>query len=140
MALLLVDTSVAVPLVVADHEHHGIVTEHLGRTSVGLAGHAAFETYSVLTRLPPPARRPPSIVHEILRMAFPATQFLGAAASQELASRFAVLGISGGAVYDALVGAAAIEHDATLLTRDQRALPTYQALGVPVDLVGSTTG
>lgn len=140
MTLLLVDTSVAVPLVVADHEHHAIVVERLDRTSVGLAGHAAFETYSVLTRLPPPARRSPPVVQEILHASFPHTRFLGAAASKELLAQFAVLGISGGAIYDALIGSAAIEHEATLLTRDQRALPTYKALGVPVELIGSSTG
>jgi predicted nucleic acid-binding protein len=58
-AELLVDTSVAVALVVSDHEHHESTFETLRRRKLGLAGHAAFETFSVLTRLPSPARRSP---------------------------------------------------------------------------------
>ena len=38
---LLVDTSVAVALVVADHEHHAVTIEALGERRLGLAGHAA---------------------------------------------------------------------------------------------------
>ncbi len=45
------------------------------------------------------------------------------------------LGISGGAVYDALVGLAARAAGLTLLTRDARALGTYAALGLPVEVV-----
>lgn len=41
------------------------------------------------------------------------------------------LGISGGTVYDALVGATAVEHGLKLVTRDRRALETYRALEVP---------
>ena len=47
----------------------------------------------------------------------------------------AVDGIHGGAVYDALVGAAAAEHDAVLVTRDQRAVPTYRAVGAAFRLL-----
>lgn len=46
------------------------------------------------------------------------------------------LGIAGGAVYDALVGLAALEHDAELATRDLRAKATYEALGVRATLAG----
>jgi predicted nucleic acid-binding protein len=44
-------------------------------------------------------------------------------------------GIAGGSVYDALVGATAIEHRLKLATRDQRALVTYRALQVDVELL-----
>ena len=47
----------------------------------------------------------------------------------------ATLGIAGGAVYDALVGAAAVEHGLTLMTRDRRALDTYRRLNVKFVLV-----
>ena len=52
---VLVDTSVAVALLVADHEHHVATRSALGTRAAGLAGHAAFETFSVLTRPPAPA-------------------------------------------------------------------------------------
>ena len=49
--------------------------------------------------------------------------------------RLAGLGISGGATYDGLVALAALEHDAVLATRDARALATYDAIGVIVELI-----
>ncbi len=132
---LLVDTSVAVALVVADHEHHTETTHAVGRHRVGLAGHAAFETYSVLTRLPAPARRAPDVVSRLLEASFPATRFLGARDAETLLGRLGDLGIAGGAVYDALVGAVAVAHDLPLATRDERALDVYRALGVDVQLL-----
>lgn len=85
---LLVDASVAVALLVADHEHHQAVSEGIGARQLGLAGHAAFETFSVLTRLPPPARRRPAVVERLLSAGSPATRFLGADdASRGVAAR-----------------------------------------------------
>lgn len=132
---LLVDTSVAVALTVADHEHHETTFRALGGLRLGLAGHAAFETFSVLTRLPPPARRTPAAVARLLAAGFPHSKFLGAKAAAGLLGNLSELGIAGGAVYDALVGAAANEHGLPLATRDQRALDTYRALDVRVELV-----
>src|SRR3982074_1768797 len=63
---ILVDTSVAVALVVADHEHHLATMGAIGDRQLGLSGHAAFETFSVLTRLPPPAPRPPDVAVQLL--------------------------------------------------------------------------
>lgn len=134
-AELLVDTSVAVALVVADHEHHGPTTKALRGRKLGLAGHAAFETFSVLTRLPPPARRTPAAVARLLAVGFPASMFLGARATSALLVDLATAGIAGGAVYDALVGAVAREHGVALATRDRRALDTYRALNVEVELL-----
>jgi predicted nucleic acid-binding protein len=42
---LLVDTSVAVALSVADHEHHESTSRAIGGRALGLAGHAALETF-----------------------------------------------------------------------------------------------
>lgn len=44
-------------------------------------------------------------------------------------------GIAGGAVYHALVGATASEHGRTLIGRGRRALDTYRALGVRVEIL-----
>jgi predicted nucleic acid-binding protein len=131
----LVDTSVAVPLVVADHEHHRIVADAVGGQALGLAGHAAFETYSVLTRLPPPARRSPAVVARLLAHDFPASRFLTGEAAAELLTQLGALGIAGGAVYDALVGATAAHHRLTLLTRDHRAAEVYRRLDVTVAVI-----
>ena len=134
----LVDTSVAVALVVADHDHHTETTAALNGRRLGLSGHAAFETFSVLTRLPPPARRAPAAVMTLLETDFPHTQFLSPTGAAGLRQRLAEGDITGGSVYDALVGAAALEHRIPLVTRDRRALDTYRALGVDVELIGST--
>ena len=67
---------------------------------------------------------------------FPSSRFLGATAAQELLARLAGAGIAGGAVYDALVGAAALEHRLRLATRDRRAIETYRALGVDLEILG----
>jgi predicted nucleic acid-binding protein len=133
---LLVDTSVAVALTVGDHDHHDATSRAVGSRRLGLAGHAAFETFSVLTRLPPPARRTPATVARLLAAGFPHSRYLGADSASSLFEELESSGIAGGAVYDALVGAAAREHGVTLATRDRRALDTYRALDVRVELVG----
>lgn len=131
----LVDTSAAVALVVADHRFHEPTARRLDGRRLGLAGHAAFETFSVLTRLPPPARRAPDTVAQLLASNFPETRFLSAAATKRLSERLADGDFAGGSVYDALVGAAAAEHGLVLATRDRRAVDTYRALGVVVELL-----
>jgi predicted nucleic acid-binding protein len=132
---VLVDTSVAVALTVADHEHHDATFGALASRRLGLAGHAAFETFSVLTRLPPPARRTPATVARLLTASFPHSRFLGAEAAVALLAELQNAEIAGGAVYDALVGAVANEHRLTLATRDRRALETYRVLDVRVELL-----
>jgi predicted nucleic acid-binding protein len=134
---LLIDTSVAVALAVADHEHHQATRKAIGGRSCGLSGHAAFETFSVLTRLPPPNRRTPRAVARLLAHNFPGSRFLGGQAAEQLQARLAPLGIAGGAVYDALVAAAAAEHGITLATRDRRAAETYRALDIGFELIDS---
>jgi predicted nucleic acid-binding protein len=132
---LLVDTSVAVALAVGDHEHHDDTFERLKGRRLGLAGHAAFETFSVLTRLPAPARRTPATVARLLAKSFPYSRFLGVDASASLLGRLESIGIAGGSVYDALVGAVAAEHGLPLASRDRRALEIYRVLDVEVEFL-----
>lgn len=134
--VLLLDTSAAVALVVEDHEAHGATLEAVRGRRLGLAGHAWFETFSVLTRLPGGRRRSPADVAALLAHDFPATAFLAEDAATALGPELATLGISGGAVYDALVGAAARQHGRPLLSGDARARPVYEALGVHALLIG----
>lgn len=131
----LLDTSAAVAFLVADHKHHDATFEALAQRQLGLAGHAAFETFSVLTRLPPPARRTPPAVARLLATNFPHTRFLSADRAAALLISLPRNGLAGGAVYDALVGAAALEHELTLVTRDKRALDTYRTLDIAVELL-----
>lgn len=132
---MLVDTSVAVALVVADHAQHAPTIKAIGHRRLGLAGHALFETFSVLTRLPPPARRPPAVVARLLAENFPENRFLSPKNAAKLIELLGRAGISGGSVYDALVGATAVEHGLTLATRDERALVTYRALEAQVEVL-----
>jgi predicted nucleic acid-binding protein len=131
----LVDTSVAVALVVVDHEHHAATARALRGRRLALAGHAAFETFSVLTRLPPPTRRAPKLVRKVIEGNFASTRWLGPSAAARLFAELPVRGISGGSVYDALVGATAVEHGLPLVTRDARALDTYSALDVELEML-----
>lgn len=133
--IVLLDTSAAIALSIADHEHHVVTASSLRGRQLGLAGHAAFETFSVLTRLPPPARRRPAVVAKILRTNFPETRFLSAKSAEAVYSALTEGEISGGAVYDALVAAVAREHGLTLISNDRRARETYRAMGVEVEFL-----
>ena len=135
---LLVDTSVAVALSVADHEERASALSAVDGMRIGLAGHAAFETFSVLTRLPGLARRTPAAVGRLLAANFPYSRFLEEEDTAEVLGRLAETGIAGGAVYDALVAAAAAHHQVPLATRDLRALRTYRAFDVDVVIIRST--
>jgi len=134
-SLTAVDTSVAVALLVWSHEHHERVRAWARGRELRLSGHAAVETYSVLTRLPGDARLTAADAIAVMDENFgaPLTLTPGAAASthRELASH----GIAGGATYDGLVALAARQHGARLATRDARARGTYEAVGVAVELV-----
>lgn len=101
----------------------------------GLSGHAAFETFSVLTRLPLPDRVGAADAAELISHSFPATRFLSAERAVELLARLPNVGVSGGQVYDALVGAAAALHRVPLVTRDRRAAEVYRRLGAQVEFV-----
>ena len=62
----------------------------------------------------------------------PTTKFYELRDNLRIADALSQLGIAGGAVYDALVALAAVEHNADLATRDLRAKATYEAVGARV--------
>jgi predicted nucleic acid-binding protein len=136
---VLVDTSVAIALIVEDHEAHAAALEVAQGRRLGLSGHAWFETYSVLTRLPGAHRRSPADALRLLGHNFPASGFLGEHEAMALGPEIARLGVSGGAVYDALVGAAARQHRRRLVSADLRARSVYEALGVELEVIAATT-
>ncbi len=122
----------AIPLLVATHNAHAAVSRWWGGKEVALSGHALVETYSVLTRLPGDLRLAPGDAALLLAERFVEPLLLGADTTRRLPEVLRRLGIAGGAVYDALVALAAIEHDAELATRDARARVTYEAVGARV--------
>ena len=132
MTALALDTSVAVPLLVQTHRSHAAVTRWWGGREVALSGHALAETYSVLTRLPGDLRMAPADAARLLNERFLEPLVLGSQVARRLARVLADLGVAGGAVYDALVALAAVEHGALLATRDLRARDTYEAVGAQV--------
>lgn len=136
MTALALDTSVAVPLLVQTHRAHRSVVRWWGGREIALCGHAVAETYSVLTRLPGDLRIAPADAARLLRARFVAPLHLKPRTAARLPEILGELGIAGGAVYDALVGLAAVEHDAELATRDARATATYEAIGVRVIAAG----
>lgn len=134
--LLCVDSSVAIAGFAAWHEDHNSAAEVL-RTSPQIPAHAAIETYSVLTRLPDPHRAEPAIVEEYIARTFPRDKpSLAADHQSRLVSELANAGVSGGAVYDAIVALSASELNLTLVSLDRRAARTYRALSVAFELLG----
>jgi toxin FitB len=135
-----VDTSVAVPLLVASHERHLAVAEWARGRALSLSGHALAETYSVLTRLPGDARVAPADAVTLIDENFDQPLVLSATASREAHRELADNGVAGGATYDGLVALAARDHDAVLVTRDARARSTYETLGVAVEVLVGNAG
>lgn len=133
--LCLLDTSAALAFVQPSHSAHTTTYAALVGRPKGLAGHAAFETFSVLTRLAPPDRLTPQAAQRLIDVNFPHTRFLSAEGSAAVVVQLSTHRISGGAVYDALVAAAAAEHGLRLVSRDARAAGTYRAMGVELELL-----
>ena len=101
-----------------------------------LVEHCAVETYSVLTRLPPPHRAPGDVVRDFLATRF-RRPFLRLSASAYRGFLLGLVdhGISRGASYNALVAATAASHGAELVTCDRRAAPVYERYGIRVHLL-----
>jgi predicted nucleic acid-binding protein len=130
------DTSVAVAALDGSHAAHAICRDAVRSHRPALAGHAAFETYSVLTRLPGQLSIDAPTAQSIIAEVFPSICWLEHEAATTLLGRLGVIGISGGAVYDALIGEAARVGERRLLTRDLRARRTYDLIGVDYELIG----
>lgn len=129
------DTSAALALAVEDNPLNDMVHSACNGLSLGLAGHALVETYSVLTRLPGANRLSPRAAELFISREFPYSIALSPSATLQTVRVFAEAGIAGGSVYDGLVGLAAREAGIPLMTCDRRALATYTALKVDVRLI-----
>lgn len=133
--MITVDTSVVVAAFASWHEGHASGVKALARRPRAVA-HVLVETYSVLTRLPPPHRAPARLARAFLVERFPGAPLgLPPQAYRTLIERAAEAGLTGGGVYDALVAATALHARARLLTRDRRAIPTYERVGVEYELL-----
>lgn len=120
------DTSLVVAAFASWHENHE-AARHALDSGLRLIEHCALETYSVLTRLPPPHRSSGVIVYEFLKARFREPFLrLSAAAYRDFILGLPNQNVVGGAVYDALVAATAADCDAELLTCDRRAMLIYE--------------
>lgn len=128
--MIVLDTSVAVPAALPEHVGHRSALAALPPGKTRAIAQVAVETYSVLTRLPPSQRVAANLARSFLHETF---EFPPLCLAPETYARLldlaAAEGITGGAVYDAIVGVTAVEGGATLLTRDRRAVQTYRRVG-----------
>jgi predicted nucleic acid-binding protein len=130
-----VDTSLVVAAFASWHEQHEIARRVLDG-GARLVEHCALETYSVLTRLPPPHRVPGDLLRAFLEARFPQPLLrLSARAYRIFLSTLPERGVSGGAAYDALVAATAADHRAELVSCDRRAAAIYERYGVKARLL-----
>ena len=130
-----VDTSVVVAAFASWHEAHAAAATALARRP-RIPAHVLVEAFSVLTRLPPPHRAPAPLVAAFLGERFPdAPLTLPVRRYRDLLKSVTDAGVTGGAIYDALIGMTAREAGATLLTRDTRASLIYDRLNVRHELV-----
>lgn len=112
------------------HESHEAARRALDR-GLRLIEHCALETYSVLTRLPPPHRSSGDVVRDFLAARFPQPLLrLSEPAYRDFVLGLADHAVTGGAAYDALVAATAAGCDAELVSCDRRALTVYERYGV----------
>ncbi|MEJ7731251.1 MAG: PIN domain-containing protein [Polyangiaceae bacterium] len=130
------DTSVLVAAFASWHEQHQTASAALERVDAVVA-HALLETYSVLTRLPAPPRMLPAVVSKFLDLTCGrhAAFALTATEQRKLVATCAARGLSGGAVYDAVIGATCVRAGLRLLTLDGRAQPTYAMVGAEHELL-----
>jgi len=133
---LLLDTSAALALIDPGHSHHDAVLAAISGHQIGLSGHAAHELFSVLTRMPFPARLTAADAARVITVNFRGTKYLDARTSSTLTAEFADFDIVGGAVFDGLVAACARAHGLPLVTCDRRAQRTYDALRVTYRMIG----
>jgi predicted nucleic acid-binding protein len=134
MALTAVDSSLLIPAVAPWHAQHARADEALGQTTnLRMIGHVLLETYSWLTRNRP--LTPAPVAARLLRTLPGPALVLSPEGHVRVLELAASRGIAGGAIYDALIAATARDADALLLSRDERAARTYEAIGVHFELV-----
>lgn len=127
--MIALDTSVVVAAFASWHEAHRSAASCLAQRP-RIPAHVMLETYAVLTRLPPPHRAPSDLVVMFLKQRFTASPLtLPETAQASLLEQISASGLTGGAIYDALIGATARHAGATLITRDRRAARAYDVVG-----------
>ena len=134
--MIAVDSSVAVAGFAPWHQLHLQALDALDERPA-LPAHAALEAYSVMTRLPQPGRTSGAVAARFLADRFWEPWLtLPGARHREVLLELGREGITGGAVYDALIAATVRHHDLVLVTADRRAAATYARVGASVRMIG----
>ncbi len=138
-AALTCDTSVVVAALSAWHVDNATARDALKRVD-WLGAHVLAETVSVLSRLPHghavTLQEAAALVRQVAAAQPTTPRQLRADRYLLTFGALGSAGLGGGAVYDAIVGATAREHDATLLSLDRRAQRTYVAVGAAFEALG----
>lgn len=108
---VLVDTSVFVASMIVSHPaypraRYWVDEGRAGKREIIVSAHSLAETYSVLTRIPPPQRLSPDIAWRLIKQDILDVAEVVALTGQEyqkLIERLAKSQIVGGAVYDAVI-------------------------------------
>ena len=130
--MIVPDSSVLIAALASQHAAHERATDAVG-DAPGLIVHVAFETSSVLSRMPEGQRMEATLVLDALEREFPDPWLALDRDAQRACLRRAVdAALRGGALYDALIAATARGHGATLLSADRRAQEAYEAVGADV--------
>jgi uncharacterized protein with PIN domain len=133
-----VDTSAIVTAVLDGATAQAECARAIRDGDAAASGHAWFESVSVLTRMPPDVRLSTSEAYRTVERAVSGTRLLSAKEQTQFRTWLATSEVAGGSIYDALVGWVAKVADVPLITRDQRALPTYRRLGIEVFVIAPT--
>jgi len=111
---VLLDTSVLVSAMLSDHIHHVHSQPWLAQAKAGVfeavvSAHSLAELYAVLTSLPRTPRISPAEASELIleNVASYTVVALSAADYKKLIEDLVKIGVSGGAVYDAVIAQAA---------------------------------
>ncbi len=131
--MIVPDSSVLIAALASYHSAHEQAVDAVG-DAPGLIVHVAFETCSVLSRMPEGQRMEAKVVLDAIERGFPEPWLVLDQEAQRSCLRRAVdAGLRGGALYDALIAATAHEHGATLLSTDLRAREAYEVVGARVE-------
>lgn len=135
--LLTADTSVVVPSILGWHTQHQTCRDAVNGVRA-LPAQALVESFRVLTAVPAPEGRTisPAAAVRALEGDFPDPPFILAARGYgDALRRLVENGLRSGAIFDAVIGMTTVAAGARLLTRDQRAITTYRAVGAEFELV-----
>lgn len=126
-----VDSSVIIRATTCrDDQERNWLQDVIAQSNAAIA-HVFAESYSALTRMPPPFRLSPRRCFAFLSSALGSEPLtLSSPGYLRVLGLLADHGVSGGAVYDCLIAETAREHDVMLMSLDRRAVGHYALVGV----------